>query len=108
MATRFLLASRFFLGRFYFLLFAEARESLELLVNWCDLCLPANEQAFAEAHRIKLQHFQARLLYFVMLPRKHVTACCRAFRTLYSRSGPVFAASIQHQLLLSREVMAIV
>ncbi|CAN0151922.1 unnamed protein product, partial [Laminaria digitata] len=38
----------------------EARESLELLVNWCDLCLPANEQAFAEAHRIKIQHFQAR------------------------------------------------
>lgn len=37
---------------------AEARETLELLVNWCDLCLPANEQAFAEAHRIKIQHFQ--------------------------------------------------
>ncbi|CAM9303051.1 unnamed protein product [Pylaiella littoralis] len=36
----------------------EARESLELLVNWCDLCLPANEQAFAESHRIKIQHFQ--------------------------------------------------
>ncbi|CAM9822143.1 unnamed protein product [Ectocarpus sp. 6 AP-2014] len=36
----------------------EARETLELLVNWCDLCLPANEQAFAEAHRIKIQHFQ--------------------------------------------------
>lgn len=29
-------------------------------MNWCDLCLPANEQAFAEAHRIKIQHFQAR------------------------------------------------
>eukprot|EP00752_Nemacystus_decipiens_P001779 g1719.t1 len=36
----------------------EARETLEILVNWCDLCLPANEQAFAEAHRIKIQHFQ--------------------------------------------------
>ncbi|CAM9717945.1 unnamed protein product, partial [Discosporangium mesarthrocarpum] len=36
----------------------EARENLELLVNWCDLCLPANEQAFAEAHRIKIQDFQ--------------------------------------------------
>lgn len=36
----------------------EAREALELLVNWCDLCLPANEQAFAEAHRIKIQDFQ--------------------------------------------------
>lgn len=40
---------------------AEARESLELLVNWCDLCLPANEQAFAEAHRIKIQDFQVSL-----------------------------------------------
>lgn len=39
---------------------AEARENLELLVNWCDLCLPANEQAFAEAHRIKIQDFQVR------------------------------------------------
>lgn len=37
---------------------AEAREFLELVVNWCDLCLPANEQAFAEAHRIKIQDFQ--------------------------------------------------
>lgn len=36
----------------------EARESLELLVSWCDLCLPANEQAFAEANRIKIQDFQ--------------------------------------------------
>lgn len=36
----------------------EARENLELLVSWCDLCLPANEQAFAEAHRIKIQDFQ--------------------------------------------------
>ena len=41
--------------------YPEARETLEILVNWCDLCLPANEQAFAEAHRIKIQHFQARL-----------------------------------------------
>lgn len=40
----------------------EARETLEILVNWCDLCLPANEQAFAEAHRIKIQHFQASLV----------------------------------------------
>jgi len=39
---------------------SEARETLEILVNWCDLCLPANEQAFAEANRIKIQHFQAR------------------------------------------------
>lgn len=38
----------------------EARESLELLVSWCDLCLPANEQAFAEANRIKIHDFQAR------------------------------------------------
>ncbi|CAM9639451.1 unnamed protein product [Chrysoparadoxa australica] len=36
----------------------EARELLELLVNWCDLCLPANEQSFAEAHRLKVQDFQ--------------------------------------------------
>ena len=36
----------------------EARETLELLVNWCDLCLPANEQSFAEANRIKIQDFE--------------------------------------------------
>lgn len=41
---------------------AEARETLDLLVNWCDLCLPANEQAFAESHRIKIQNFQASFL----------------------------------------------
>lgn len=41
-----------------FVSLTEARESLELLVNWCDLCLPANEQAFAEANRIKIQDFQ--------------------------------------------------
>eukprot|EP00953_Heterococcus_sp_UTEX-ZZ885_P036500 18796-Heterococcus_DN1.PRE.5 len=33
----------------------ENREQLELLMNWCDLCLPANETAFAEAHRLKHQ-----------------------------------------------------
>jgi hypothetical protein len=32
----------------------ENREQLELLMNWCDLCLPANETAFAEAHRLKV------------------------------------------------------
>ncbi|KAG5178080.1 hypothetical protein JKP88DRAFT_350454 [Tribonema minus] len=36
----------------------ESREQLELVTNWCDLCLPANETAFAEAHRLKLQDFQ--------------------------------------------------
>jgi hypothetical protein len=35
----------------------ECREDLELVINWSDLCLPANEQSFAEAHRIKLQDF---------------------------------------------------
>ncbi|CAM9137682.1 unnamed protein product [Ascophyllum nodosum] len=39
----------------------EARETLELLVNWCDLCLPANEQSFAEANRIKIQDFEEYL-----------------------------------------------
>eukprot|EP00904_Undaria_pinnatifida_P013157 jgi/Undpi1/8972/HiC_scaffold_26.g11433.m1 len=51
----------------------EARESLELLVNWCDLCLPANEQAFAEAHRIKIQHFQARQTAYLVMTY-HTTA----------------------------------
>lgn len=45
----------------------EARETLEILVNWCDLCLPANEQAFAEAHRIKIQHFQASIVHVFYL-----------------------------------------
>eukprot|EP00611_Tribonema_gayanum_P016004 TRINITY_DN2793_c0_g1_i5.p1 TRINITY_DN2793_c0_g1~~TRINITY_DN2793_c0_g1_i5.p1 ORF type:complete len:245 (-),score=67.25 TRINITY_DN2793_c0_g1_i5:184-918(-) len=39
----------------------ECRELLELLMNWCDLCLPANETAFAEALRIKIQDFQEYL-----------------------------------------------
>ncbi len=54
-------------------------------MNWCDLCLPANEQAFAEAHRIKIQQFQARddtlppssaaLNYRIIYPRRAGGLC---------------------------------
>jgi hypothetical protein len=38
----------------------EFRELLDRLFSWCDLCLPAQEQAFAESHRLKIQKFQVR------------------------------------------------
>jgi hypothetical protein len=42
-----------------------SREQLELLMNWCDLCLPANETAFAEAHRLKVGD---RIAHLPLLP----------------------------------------
>lgn len=41
---------------------AEFRELLDRLFSWCDLCLPANEQAFAESHRQKIQKFQVQIV----------------------------------------------
>lgn len=41
---------------------AEFRELLDRLFSWCDLCLPANEQAFAESHRQKIQKFQMQIV----------------------------------------------
>eukprot|EP00953_Heterococcus_sp_UTEX-ZZ885_P008936 5301-Heterococcus_DN1.PRE.3 len=41
----------------------ENREQLELLMNWCDLCLPANETAFAEAHRLKCMRSQGQAVH---------------------------------------------
>lgn len=40
----------------------EFRELLDRLFSWCDLCLPANEQAFAESHRQKIQKFQVQIV----------------------------------------------
>lgn len=40
----------------------EIRELLDRLFSWCDLCLPANEQAFAESHRQKIQKFQVQIV----------------------------------------------
>ncbi|CAM9255081.1 unnamed protein product [Phaeothamnion confervicola] len=40
----------------------EFRELLDRLFSWCDLCLPAQEQAFAESHRQKIQRFQTQLV----------------------------------------------
>ncbi len=44
----------------------------ELVINWCDLCLPANEQSCAEAHRIKLQ-------VRVLLSSSYLLAFCISF-----------------------------
>jgi hypothetical protein len=41
----------------------EFRELLDKLFSWCDLCLPANEQSFAESHRLKIQKFQVCHMY---------------------------------------------
>ncbi|CAM9511580.1 unnamed protein product [Ectocarpus fasciculatus] len=40
----------------------EFRELLDRLFSWCDLCLPGNEQAFAESHRQKIQKFQVQIV----------------------------------------------
>ncbi|KAG5184825.1 hypothetical protein JKP88DRAFT_354345 [Tribonema minus] len=40
----------------------EFRELLDKLFSWCDLCLPANEQSFAESHRLKIQKFQMQIV----------------------------------------------
>lgn len=44
------------------LVLAEFRELLDRLFSWCDLCLPANEQAFAESHRQRIQKFQMQIV----------------------------------------------
>ncbi|CBN74149.1 expressed unknown protein [Ectocarpus siliculosus] len=40
----------------------EFRELLDRLFSWCDLCLPGNDQAFAESHRQKIQKFQVQIV----------------------------------------------
>lgn len=46
----------------WFFLKSEFRELLDRLFSWCDLCLPGNEQAFAESHRQKIQKFQVQIV----------------------------------------------
>ncbi|CAM9666658.1 unnamed protein product [Chrysoparadoxa australica] len=40
----------------------EFRELLDRLFSWCDLCLPANDKAFAESGRMKIQKFQMQIV----------------------------------------------
>eukprot|EP00752_Nemacystus_decipiens_P011952 g10597.t1 len=50
------------ISRELLMLVDEFRELLDRLFSWCDLCLPANEQAFAESHRQKIQKFQVQIV----------------------------------------------
>lgn len=84
-----------------FLTRTEFRELLDRLFSWCDLCLPANEQAFAESHRQKIQKFQMQIVQEMKRSnsaRSQVRAH-RSFTTLPSSSArTAYTAAIKSWL----------
>ena len=73
----------------------ENREQLELLINWCDLCLPANDSSFAEAHRLKVRPVLVHALWYTM----HIyTHTCTAVTYAIERQAANLHRCLQQQL----------
>lgn len=67
---------------------------LDRLFSWCDLCLPGNEQAFAESHRQKIQKFQVQIVQEMKRSnsaRSQVRTCtAEGFGIAHEEAKPLF------------------
>ena len=97
----------------------EFRELLDRLFSWCDLCLPANEQAFAESHRQKIQKFQVQIVQEMKRSnsaRSQVREACwpaYAHRSMMQTDGPigrwehVVAPTLRRMFVLSFRLLSV-